>query len=81
MQFGIAVGSHITNWKIIRYVEELGYDRAWVGDSRTIWSDCYATMALAAHNTKHIRIGTGSRPLGRRSRPSPRMSSVFSGLR
>ena len=24
-----------------------------------IWSDCYATLALAAQNTSHIRLGTG----------------------
>jgi hypothetical protein len=24
-----------------------------------IWSDCYATLVLAAVNTKRIRIGTG----------------------
>ena len=48
MQFGIGVSTHINNWDIIRYAEELGYDRAWVGDSQMIWSDCYATMALAA---------------------------------
>jgi 5,10-methylenetetrahydromethanopterin reductase len=36
-----------------------GYDRAWVPDSQMIWSDCYATLALAAVNTKRIHIGTG----------------------
>jgi hypothetical protein len=29
-------------------IEDLGYDRAWVPDSQMIWSDCYATLALAA---------------------------------
>ena len=69
MQFGIGVSTHITNWEIIRYVEELGYDRAWVGDSQMIWSDCYATMALAAHNTKRIQIGTGVAITGTRIAP------------
>lgn len=69
MQFGIGVSTHITNWDIIRYAEELGYDRAWVGDSQMIWSDCYATMALAAHHTKRIQIGTGVSITGTRIAP------------
>ena len=69
MQFGIGVSAHITNWDIIRYAEELGYDRAWVGDSQMIWSDCYATMALAAQNTKRIEIGTGVSITGTRIAP------------
>ena len=48
MEFGICFDTHIDKWDLIRYVEELGYDRAWVPDSQMIWSDCYATMALAA---------------------------------
>ena len=69
MQFGIGVSAHINNWDIIRYAEELGFDRAWVGDSQMIWSDCYATMALAAHHTKRIQIGTGVSITGTRIAP------------
>ncbi|MGD9600619.1 MAG: LLM class flavin-dependent oxidoreductase [Gammaproteobacteria bacterium] len=69
MQFGIGVSTHINNWDIIRYAEELGFDRAWVGDSQMIWSDCYATMALAAHHTRRIRIGTGVSITGTRIAP------------
>ena len=69
MQFGIGVSTHINNWDIIRYAEELGFDRAWVGDSQMIWSDCYATMALAAHHTKRIQIGTGVSITGTRIAP------------
>jgi len=69
MQFGIGVSTHINNWDIIRYAEELGFDRAWVGDSQMIWSDCYATMALAAHHTKRIHIGTGVSITGTRIAP------------
>ncbi len=69
MQFGIGVSTHINNWDIIRYAEELGYDRAWVGDSQMLWSDCYATMALAAHHTKRIQIGTGVSIAGTRIAP------------
>jgi len=69
MQFGIGVSTHINNWDIIRYAEELGYDRAWVGDSQMIWSDAYATMALAATHTKRIQIGTGVSITGTRIAP------------
>jgi hypothetical protein len=51
MQFGIGVSAHIKNWEFIQYAESLGFDRAWVGDSQMIWSDCYAVLALAAHHT------------------------------
>lgn len=69
MQFGIGVSTHINNWDIIRYAEELGYDRAWVGDSQMIWSDAYATTALAATHTKRIQIGTGVSITGTRIAP------------
>lgn len=69
MEFGIAVNTHITNWDVIRYAEELGFDRAWVGDSQMIWSDCYATMALAAQNTQRIKLGTGVAITGTRIAP------------
>src|SRR6266446_3261619 len=50
-------------------VEGLGYDRAWVPDSQMIWSDCYATMALAAQATKRIKVGTGVAIPGTRIAP------------
>jgi alkanesulfonate monooxygenase SsuD/methylene tetrahydromethanopterin reductase-like flavin-dependent oxidoreductase (luciferase family) len=34
-----------------------------------IWSDCYATLALAAHNTSRIRLGTGVAIPGTRIAP------------
>lgn len=69
MQFGVGVSTHIANWDIVRYAEELGYDRAWLGDSQMIWSDCYATLALVAQNTKRIKIGTGVAIAGTRIAP------------
>src|SRR5947199_10035762 len=59
MQFSIMIATKIDDWQIIKYAEDLGYDAAWVPDSQMIWSDCYATLALAAHNTSRIRLGTG----------------------
>ncbi len=55
MQFGIGVSTHINNWDIIRYAEALGYDRAWVGDSQRIWSDCYATSGRREGRTPSAR--------------------------
>jgi alkanesulfonate monooxygenase SsuD/methylene tetrahydromethanopterin reductase-like flavin-dependent oxidoreductase (luciferase family) len=69
MQFGITVDTHVGKWDVARYAEELGYDRAWVPDSQMIWSDCYATLALAAANTKRIKIGTGVAVSGTRIAP------------
>lgn len=59
MRFGITVATKIDDWQLIKYAEDLGYDSAWVPDSQMIWSDCYATLALAAQNTSRIRLGTG----------------------
>jgi alkanesulfonate monooxygenase SsuD/methylene tetrahydromethanopterin reductase-like flavin-dependent oxidoreductase (luciferase family) len=69
MKFGFAFPTHISGWDLISYAEELGYDNAWVPDSQMIWSDCYATMSLAALNTKRIRIGTGVAIAGTRIAP------------
>ena len=69
MQFGICVATKIDDWQLIKYAEDLGYDRAWVPDSQMIWSDCYATLALAAHNTSRIRLGTGVAIPGTRLAP------------
>lgn len=66
MQFGIIFPTRIDDWQLVKDAEDLGYDRAWIPDSQMIWSDCYATLALAAHNTSRIHIGSGvSIPGGR----------------
>lgn len=69
MKFGIILDSNINRWDLVRYAEELGYHRAWAGDSQMIWSDCYAMLALAAANTKRILIGTGVAIPGTRIAP------------
>jgi alkanesulfonate monooxygenase SsuD/methylene tetrahydromethanopterin reductase-like flavin-dependent oxidoreductase (luciferase family) len=69
MKFGIILDSNINRWDLIRYAEELGFHRAWAGDSQMIWSDCYALLALAAANTKRILIGTGVAIPGTRIAP------------
>jgi alkanesulfonate monooxygenase SsuD/methylene tetrahydromethanopterin reductase-like flavin-dependent oxidoreductase (luciferase family) len=69
MEFGICFDTHVSKWDLVRYAEELGYDRAWVPDSQMIWSDCYAVMALAAQGTRRIKIGTGVAIPGTRIAP------------
>ena len=69
MQFGICVATKIDDWQLIKYAEDLGYGCAWVPDSQMIWSDCYATLALAAQNTSRIRLGTGVAIPGTRIAP------------
>ncbi len=69
MKFGGVVATKIDDWGIFPYLEELGYDSAWAPDSQMIWSDCYATLALAAHHTNRIRLGTGVAIAGTRSAP------------
>jgi alkanesulfonate monooxygenase SsuD/methylene tetrahydromethanopterin reductase-like flavin-dependent oxidoreductase (luciferase family) len=69
MEFGIGIDTHVDKWDLARYGEELGYDSCWVPDSQMIWSDCYATLALAAVNTKRIKLGTGVAIAGTRIAP------------
>lgn len=59
MDLGICVASHIQDVDYIVHAESLGYSHAWLADSQMIWSDCYATLALAADKTSKIKLGTG----------------------
>jgi alkanesulfonate monooxygenase SsuD/methylene tetrahydromethanopterin reductase-like flavin-dependent oxidoreductase (luciferase family) len=59
MEFGVCVASHIGDIDYVVRAEALGYSHAWLADSQMLWSDCYATLALAASRTSTIRLGTG----------------------
>lgn len=69
MKLGVCVASHIGDIDYVVRAEALGYSDAWLADSQMIWSDCYATLALAAVRTDRIRIGTGVAVTG--TRPAP----------
>jgi len=69
MDIGICVASHIGDIDYVVRAEELGYSHAWMADSQMLWSDCYATLALAASRTSRIRLGTGVAVSG--TRPAP----------
>jgi len=59
MEFGIALLSSAHSWKVVKRAEELGFSHAWFYDSQLLAADVYAAMALAAHHTSRIRLGTG----------------------
>ncbi len=67
IQLGVCLASQITDVDYAVLAEELGFDDLWFADSQMIWSDVYATMALAAALTSRIRIGTGVAVAGTRS--------------
>ena len=69
MDFGICVASKIDEIGYITHAENLGYSHAWVADSQMIWSDCYAVLALAAQQTRTIKLGPGVAVAGTRLAP------------
>ena len=58
MDYGIAIPSYINAWKDVQAAAKAGFTHAWFFDSQLIYSDVWATMALAAENTKKIKLGT-----------------------
>lgn len=70
MDLGVCVASKIDEAAdYAALCEGLGYSHLWFADSQMIWSDVFATMALAADRTERIRIGTGVAVAG--TRPAP----------
>jgi len=69
VKFGVVIAPKIDDWEIFKYAEELGYETAWACDSQMLWSDCYATLALAAANTERIWLGPGVAAAGTRMAP------------
>lgn len=59
MDFGVIFTSRIGDHDLVALAESLGFAQAWFFDSQMIYSDVYATMALAADRTSRIRLGTG----------------------
>lgn len=59
MEFGVTFTSRIGDYDLVALAESLGFDQAWFFDSQMIYSDVYATMAVAARETKRIRLATG----------------------
>ncbi len=68
MDFGISCGK-IDEIGFITHAENLGYDFCWVTDSQMIRSNPWAVLALAAQQTRTIRLGTGVAVPGLRLAP------------
>jgi 5,10-methylenetetrahydromethanopterin reductase len=69
MQFGFCVMANIDEIGFFSHVEALGYDSVWVADSQMLFADCYAVLALAARETKRLRLGPGTAICGTRIPP------------
>lgn len=69
MEFGVAFTSRIGDYDLVALAESLGFDQAWFFDSQMIYSDVYATMAVAARETRRIRLATGVAVVSTRMAP------------
>ena len=68
MEFGI-VTSKIDEIGYITHAENLGYSHCWITDSQMIRSNCWAVLALAAQQTRAMKLGTGVNVPGLRLAP------------
>jgi len=68
MDFGI-VTAKVDEIGYITHAENLGFSHCWVTDSQMIRSNCWAVLALAARDTRQMRLGTGVNVAGLRLAP------------
>ena len=68
MDFGILTAK-IDEIGYITHAENLGFTHCWITDSPMIRSNCWAVLALAAQQTRTMRIGTGVNVPGLRLAP------------
>ena len=59
MDFGIALATTTDSWRWVKRAEALGFSHAWFYDTQLLNPDVFVGMALAARETKRIRLGTG----------------------
>ena len=69
MKFGFCVMADIDEIGFFAFIENLGFDSAWVADSQMMYSDVYAVCAMAAQQTTRLRIGPGTAICGTRIPP------------
>lgn len=69
MKFGFCIMSDIDEIGFFSFIESLGYDSAWVADSQMMYSDVYMVLAMAAQQTKRLRLGPGTAICGTRIPP------------
>ena len=59
MKYSVAFASEVDSWRWAKRAEELGFHAAWFYDTQLLNPDVFVCMALAAHETSSIRLGTG----------------------
>jgi 5,10-methylenetetrahydromethanopterin reductase len=59
MDFGIALATSTESWRAVKRAEALGFSHAWFYDTQLLNPDVFVGMALAARETRRIRLGTG----------------------
>ena len=59
MKYSVAFASEVDSWKWAKRAEALGFHAAWFYDTQLLNPDVFICMALAAHETTTIRLGTG----------------------
>jgi len=59
MEYAVAFASEVDSWKWVKRAETLGFSSAWFYDTQLLNPDVFICMALAAHETSKIRLGTG----------------------
>jgi 5,10-methylenetetrahydromethanopterin reductase len=59
VNFGIALATTTDSWRWVKRAEALGFSHAWFYDTQLLNPDVFVGMALAARETKRIRLGTG----------------------
>jgi 5,10-methylenetetrahydromethanopterin reductase len=58
MHFGIAFPTYVDAWRDAEIAEANGFTHAWFYDSQLLYSDVWASMALAAEHTRSMILGT-----------------------
>lgn len=69
MDFGITFPTYIHAYKDAKLAEDHGFSHAWFYDSQMCYSDVYASMALVAHHTTTLKMGTLVAIMGNRIAP------------
>ena len=59
MHYSVAFASEVDSWRWAKRAEALGFHGAWFYDTQLLNPDVFVCMALAAHETSRIRLGTG----------------------
>ncbi len=59
MDFGIALATTTDSWRAVKRAEAAGFSHAWFYDTQLLNPDVFVGMALAARETRRIRLGTG----------------------